>query len=115
MRIMAVLCSAFLISLGFYCIIRKRNMLKLIIGLNIIESGIILLLIANGYVEGGSVPIIKTGEQTRLYVDPLPQALALTGIVIGAGVTALGLSLIIRLYDQYKTLDVSEITRRLSS
>lgn len=113
MKQLAFLIAVALICIGFYCMIRKRNMLKLIIGLNIFESGLITLLLAFGYREGGRAPIVSPGTVQGPYVDPLPQALALTGIVIGAGVTALGLSLISKLHKDTKTLDVSEIVRGL--
>lgn len=113
MKQLAVFTAVALICIGFYCMIRKRNMLKLIIGLNIFESGLIMLLLAFAYREGGHAPIHSPEELQGFWVDPLPQALALTGIVIGAGVTALGLSLVSRLHKSMKTLDVSEIVRGL--
>ena len=109
-------CAMVLIALGFYCFIAKRNLLKLIIGFNLLSSGIILLLVRLGDSPQAVPPVLKLHPLPEgvTYADPLPQALALTCIVIGAGITALALSLTIKLYGHYKTLNVSEIARRAS-
>lgn len=101
-----------LFILGFYGLLTQKNLIKLVICINIMESTILIFLLAIGYKPGGNYPIIHPGEE-RLYVDPLPQALALTAIVIGASTTALMLAFIIKLYKRYNTLNIEEI-RRLS-
>lgn len=103
----------FLIVLGFYTIIAKYNLIKTVIGLSIADYGVNLLIISIGYNPGGTAPIFTQGELTAAsyFVDPIPQALTLTSIVIGACITAMALSLVIKIYHRYGTLDTREIRR----
>ena len=105
--------SFFLIALGFFAIITKFNLVKTVIGLSIADYGVNLLLISVGYNPGGTAPIFTLNELTSAsyFVDPIPQALTLTSIVIGACVTAMSLSLVIKLHESYGTLDTREIRR----
>lgn len=105
--------SFFLIALGFYTIVTKYNIVKAVIGLSIADYGVNLLIISIGYVPGGTAPIFTEGEINQLsyFVDPIPQALTLTSIVIGACVTAMSMSLVMKLYESYGTLDTREIRR----
>ncbi len=105
--------SFFLIALGLYCIVVKYNLIKTVIGLSIMDYGVNLLLISIGYNPGGTAPIFTQGELTAAsyFVDPIPQALTLTSIVIGACVTAMSLALVIKLHESYGTLDTREIRR----
>ena len=98
-----------LICLGIYTIISRKNLIKIIIGINIIESALILLLMTVGFRPGGTAPILD--QPYPLVVDPLPQALALTAIVIGASTTALMLALVVKLYKKYNTLNITEISK----
>ena len=116
-----------LFMLGLYCAVVKKNMVKIVIGLAIMEYAVNLFLIMLGYRTGGIAPII---DRTHLQsapgqaggvevlssfinssVDPLPQALVLTSIVIGLGTLALMISLCIRAYEKYGTFDITEIRR----
>ena len=103
----------FLLALGLYCIVVKYNLVKTVIGLSILDYGVNLLIITIGYNPGGTAPIYTAGELTQAsyFVDPIPQALTLTSIVIGACVTAMSLSLVMKLREQYGTLDTREIRR----
>ena len=105
--------SFFLIVLGLYCIVVKYNLVKTVIGLSILDYGVNLLIITIGFNPGGTAPIFTQGEITpaSYFVDPIPQALTLTSIVIGACVTAMSLSLVIKLEEQYGTIDTREIRR----
>ena len=105
--------SFFLIALGFYTIITKFNLIKTVIGLSICDYGVNLLIISIGFNKGGTAPIFTPGELNvaSYFVDPIPQALTLTSIVIGACVTAMSLSLVIKLHESYGTLDTREIRR----
>ena len=99
-----------LILIGMYILLTRHNLIKMIIGLSILDTGVNLLLITIGYVKKGTAPIFsEAGLSPRYMVDPVPQALVLTAIVIGVGVLALALSLAIRLYQHYGTLDMREI------
>ena len=105
--------SILLILIGLYAVLTKPSLIKIVIGLSIIDGGIHLLLIAIGYIKGGTAPIFSDGYETAAdrMVDPVPQALVLTAIVIGFAVTAVALSLIIRLYRHHHTLEIDDIKR----
>ena len=105
--------SFFLITLGLYTIVTKHNLVKTVIGLSIADYGVNLLLISIGFNPGGTAPIFTWTElnPASFFVDPIPQALTLTSIVIGACVTALSLALVIKLEEQYGTTDTREIRR----
>lgn len=104
-----------LILVGFYGVIVSRQTLKIVVSLLIMNHGIHLLLLLIGYREGGSPPIVDAGSGITEFasgaVDPLPQALVLTSIVIGLGVLALMVAFCVRLYERYGTFDVTEIRR----
>lgn len=105
-----------LVALGLYCLLFKRNLVKLVIGLSVMTDGIHLFLISLGYRTEGIAAIVS-GEAlpdiafTTRAVDPLPQALVLTSIVINICILALALSLSIYTYRHYGTLDPSKIRR----
>jgi len=101
-----------LFVLGLYGILTQRNVIKIIISLNILEIGLNLFIISVGYVKDGVAPIF-TNQHADVssvnFVDPLPQALVLTAIVIGVGTTALGLALAKRMYQKYGTFNIDEM------
>ena len=100
-----------LILIGLYAALVKKSLIKILIGLSIVDSGIHLLMISIGYIKGGTAPIFS-GESFAIaenMVDPIMQALVLTAIVIGFAVTAVALSLVIRLYRHHDTLRIDEI------
>ena len=107
-----------LIAVGVYVLLTKRNLIKIAIGITILESGVNLFLITLGYREDGVAPIYtflpKATDIPEGMVLPVPQALTLTSIVIGVAILALILSLIIKIYRSYHTLDTHKI-RRLKS
>ena len=105
--------SFFLIVLGLYCIVVEYNLIQTVIGLSVMDYGVNLLIITIGFNPGGTAPIFTAGELTpaSYFVDPIPQALTLTSIVIGACVTAMSLALVIKLEEQYGTTDTREIRR----
>lgn len=107
--------SLVLFVMGLYCLVAKRNIVKKIIGIVIIEYSINLFLVLVGYRSGGVAPIVLKGmsrsEVAAHGVDPLPQALVLTSIVIGLGLLALMVAICLRLYEKHKTFDMSEINR----
>ena len=108
------LCFA-LIVIGLYGVVTKKNVVKIVIGLAIAEYGINLLLILIGYRKDGCAPVMAPEMDPSAFaassVDPLPQALVLTSIVISLGVLALMVALCIRLYERYGTFDVTEMRR----
>jgi multisubunit Na+/H+ antiporter MnhC subunit len=98
-----------LFLIGLYGVIAKRNLIKIVIGLAIMEYSVNLFLILIGYVRGGTAPILSSDVTERIFVDPLPQALVLTAIVIGLATTALLLAIAIRIYKRYGTFNIREI------
>jgi len=100
-----------LIMLGLYGLLTQRNVIKIIASLNIMEIGLNLFIISIGYVNSGVAPIFTSENATTaiVFVDPLPQALVLTAIVIGVGTTALGLALAKKIYNEYGTFDLDKI------
>ncbi len=99
-----------LILIGIYAVLVKKNMIKIVLGLTLIDSGVNILLVSLGYVKDKTAPIFSNPTLTAGdMVDPVPQALVLTAIVIGVAVTALALSIVIRIYDHHKTLNINKI------
>jgi multicomponent Na+:H+ antiporter subunit C len=99
-----------LIFIGLFIMLVKHNLIKVIIGLSILETGVNLFLVAVGYISKGTAPIFSNSSiKAERMVDPVPQALVLTAIVIGVAVLALALSLAIRLYQHYGVLDLRQI------
>lgn len=101
-----------LFAVGMYIMLARSNLIKKIIGLNIMETSVFLFIVALGYVHGGVPPVAPQGAGPG-YVHPLPSALVLTGIVIAVSITAFALSLIIRLHDRLGTIDADELARRI--
>jgi multisubunit Na+/H+ antiporter MnhC subunit len=104
--------AVLLFLVGLYGVLVKRNLFKMIIGLAIMEYAINLLFTLIGYREGGIAPILTEQiQQPVKMVDPLPQALVLTAIVIGLGTTALLAAIAVRIYEKYDTFDVRKIRK----
>ena len=103
-----------LFGIGFSNLLLQKNLIKKIIGLNIMDTAMYLFLALKGYIAGRKSPIVTNGVQSvEAYINPIPSGLVLTGIVVSVSVTALMLSLTIRLYRRYHTLDLDEISVRL--
>lgn len=103
-----------LFGIGFANLLFQKNLIKKIIGFNIMDAAIYLFLAEKGYIAGRLAPIIIDGVQdVEKYINPIPSGLVLTGIVVSVSVTALMLSLTIRLYQRYHTLDLDEISALL--
>ena len=105
------LAAMVLFGIGFTTLLLHKNMIKKIIGFSIMDNAIFLFLAAKGYIEGRVAPIVADGVQSvEAYINPVPAGLVLTGIVVSVSVTAVMLSLTIRLYRRYHTLDIDKIT-----
>ena len=110
-----------LILIGLACALLKRNLLRMVLGFAIMDTGVHLLIASVGFLPGRTAPIIDDASlladpgtllvAAERVVDPVPQALVLTAIVIGVGVTALMLAYIVRLFARERTLDVSAFRR----
>lgn len=103
-----------LFVIGFANLLLNKNLIKKIIGFNIMDSAVYLFLAEMGYIKGRTVPIVVDGVQdVTAYINPIPSGLVLTGIVVSVSVSALMLSLTIRLYKRYHTLNLDEISTLL--
>jgi len=99
-----------LFGIGFVTLLLQKNLIKKIIGLNIMDSAIFLYLTTTGYITGRSAPIVIDGVvYAGAYVNPLPSALVMTGIVVAVSITAFALALSLKLYEHYGTLDMDKI------
>ena len=103
-----------LFCIGFANLLFQKNLIKKIIGFNIMDTAIYLFLADKGYIAGRLPPILVDGVQdVETYINPIPSGLVLTGIVVSVSVSALMLALTIRLYKRYHTLDLDEISAKL--
>ena len=99
----------FVIGLGI--MVMDPNLIKKIIGLNIADTAIFLFIVSTGYIRGGSAAIAGTGLDREIFVNPLPSALILTGIVVAVSTTAFALVMVIQLYSYYGTINIDEIAQ----
>ncbi len=111
-----------LMAVGLYAMISKKNLVKKIIGMNIFQTAVILLFISIGAKKGATLPIIQhdTGHLNHAihaadYINPLPHVLMLTAIVVAVSTLGVALALTIRIYQNYGTLDESEILAQLQN
>lgn len=98
-----------LMLIGLYALIAKQNLVKKLIGLNIFQTAIFLFYISFSEVQGGTAPIYLPEGADALYVNPLPHVLILTAIVVGVSITAVGLALIVRVYEEYGVIDEDDL------
>lgn len=110
-----LLATGFMLMLvGVWGMLTHRNILRIIIGFSLVDTGMHIVLVATGYVTGGTAPIIdealNAGEAASRAVDPIPSALVVTAIVIGFSVTAIMLSFAIRIHNTRKTLSIDALT-----
>jgi multicomponent Na+:H+ antiporter subunit C len=103
-----------LILIGLYGALINRNLLRMIVAFTVANTGTNLVMVAVGYLPGRTAPIldrtVPVEEAAARIIDPVPQALVLTAIVIGVGVTALMLAYAYKLYETKRTLDISKYT-----
>ncbi|NBI06064.1 NADH-quinone oxidoreductase subunit K [Senegalia massiliensis] len=105
-----ILLSFVIVLIGLFGLSTSKGIIKTIISLNITQAAIILLFLSIGATEGGEIPILN-GIAEKI-VDPIPQALMITTIVIGASITALSLMLAIKVFHYYGTLSWKELFDR---
>jgi multicomponent Na+:H+ antiporter subunit C len=99
-----------LMMTGFYVVVASNNLVKKIVGLNIFQVSVFMLYISMGKVHGGTAPIL-TGNPDEIYSNALPHVLILTAIVVGIATTALGLAIIVRIREEYDTIEEDEILK----
>ncbi len=98
-----------LFIIGLYTVLTHNNLLKRVIGINIMETAVFLFFVSIGMVSQGQAPILKLSDEVVIYINPLPSALILTGIVVAVSITAYSLSLIVQLYKVYGTMDMDQM------
>lgn len=106
---------AILLMIGFYAIVAKPNLIKKLIGLTLFQAAVFLLYITMGRIEGGTAPIFSKAADGLVYSNPLPQVLILTAIVVGISTTALGLGIVVRIREEYASIEedrIAEIDRQ---
>ncbi|NLX82337.1 MAG: cation:proton antiporter subunit C [Clostridiales bacterium] len=102
--------AVILFGIGFSILLLQRNLIRKIIGLNIMDTAVYLFLASMGYISGKKAPIVVDGvTSAEAYINPIPAGLVLTGIVVSVSFTAIMLALTVRLYRRYHTLDMDEI------
>ena len=106
--------SVILFGIGFTILLLHQNLIKKIMGMNIMDTAVYLFLAAKGYINGRMVPIVVDGIQdASAYINPVPSGLVLTGIVVSVSTTALMLALTIRLYERYGSLSLDQILTQI--
>ena len=101
--------AVILSAIGLTNLLLQRNMIRKIIGLNIMDTAVYLFLASQGTVTGRAAPVIVNGvTSAEAYVNPIPAGLVLTGIVVSVSVTAFALSMTLRMYEQCGTLNIDE-------
>lgn len=103
---------ALLLMIGLYAVIAHGNLVKKLLGLSIFQSAVFLLYISMAKVEGGTAPIIQHAVAPQTYSNPLPHVLILTAIVVGISTIALGLAIVVRIREEYGTIEEDEIQAR---
>ena len=98
-----------LMMLGLYVLMAERNLVKKVIGLNIFQVSVIMLYITMGKVSGGTAPIYVEGAEDVAYSSPVPHVLMLTAIVVGIATIALALALVVRIHEEFGTIEEDEI------
>lgn len=105
------LISMVVFSLGCLIVLTQQNLIKKVIGINVMETSIFLFFIAVGNIRGGVAPIFNPENSEAIYINPLPQALVLTGIVVSFSITVFALAIIVGLYRFYGTIHVNKLMR----
>ena len=101
--------AVLLFSVGLAALLLHPNLIKKIIGLNLMDTAVFLFLAAMGYVDGGKAPMVEPGAEAAAYINPVPGGLVLTGIVVAVSTTALFLALTHRLYQKYHSVNLDLI------
>ena len=98
---------AIVLMVGFYAVVAKLNLIKKLLGLSLFQAAVFLFYISMGKIEDGTAPVFLEGVD--LYSNPLPQVLILTAIVVGISTTALGLGIVVRIKEEYGSIEENQI------
>ena len=107
----AYLLCMVLFSVGLFCVVRRRNLIKIIIGIAVMDYAVNLFFVLLGYRRHGRAPIFAADQVVNNMVDPLPQAVVMTSIVIGLAITLMLVAISIRIYEKYGTFDITKINK----
>ncbi len=105
--------AAVLFAIGLVNVMVQQNLIKKVVGFNIMDSAVFLLLASLGYIDGGVAPVVGDRGYDPLYINPIPSGLVLTGIVVSVSITAFSLALIQRIYRRYGTIELDELLDRV--
>ncbi len=97
-----------LFCVGLYMLVAKSNLIKKVLGLNVMETAVFAFIVTSGMIDGGQEPIVVAGSAPP-YTSPIPHAMVLTGIVVAVSVTAVALALIAQIHAHYGTIEVDEL------
>jgi len=97
-----------LFCVGLYMLVAKSNLLKKLLGLNVMETAVFAFIVTAGMVEGGDPPIMVAGTSAP-FASPIPHAMVLTGIVVAVSVTAVALALIVQIHAHFGTIEIDEL------
>jgi multicomponent Na+:H+ antiporter subunit C len=103
--------AAALFVIGLYTVLTHENLIKRVIGIDIMYTAVFLFFISIGYINDANPPIIDLGGANLIYINPVPSALILTGIVVSVSMTAFALSLVIKIYESYGSINNDEIAK----
>lgn len=105
--------AVILFGVGLLNLMLQQNLIKKVVGFNIMDSAVFLMLASFGYIDGHAAPIVAEGAaNASLYINPIPGGLVLTGIVVSVSITAFSLALIQRIYKRYGTIELRELLER---
>ena len=106
--------AVILFAIGFVNVMVQKNLIKKVVGFNIMDSAVFLLLASLGYIEGRVAPVMGEGvtPDASLFINPIPSGLVLTGIVVSVSITAFSLALIQRIHKHYGTIEMKELLER---
>lgn len=111
LEIVTLITGIILLLIGIWGLLTQKNLIKMVIGFALFDTGIHIIMVSIGYVKNRTAPIldqaVKTTEASEKIVDPVPQALVLTAIVIGLGITALMLAYVLKMYQKKKSLEIN--------
>ncbi len=112
--------SVVLMMIGLYAMIQKKNLIKKLVGMNILQTAVILFYVSVGYKFGATIPIVHhphNGNHFAVhaseYINPLPHVLMLTAIVVSVSTFGVALALAVKIYKEYRTLDEDEVLTRI--
>ena len=98
-----------LMMVGFYTLIAHGNLVKKLIGLSLFQTSVFMLYISMGKITGGTAPIFVEGAEDVVYSNPIPHVLILTAIVVGIATTALGLALVVRINEEFGSIEEDDL------